>query len=294
VTRFATRYAEIERLTPRRVARHAALDLLSAVSGLRAEEALARPRVQFIHLHYVFEDERDRFRALLAELSRLHTFVSYSGAVQRVLSGNIDKPYLAISFDDGLKNCLDASRVLDEFGISAMFFVCTSMVGETRYDVIREFCENRIHIPPAQLLDWDDLGDMRRRGHEVGSHSVTHRPLSTLAPDEVAQEIEQSRVTLTAHLGEVQHFAWPYGRFVQFPAGGADAVFRAGYLSCASGERGCHVPPAPARPQDVCIRREHVIARWPVRHVKYFLARSSRRATFEGTLWPAHLAPAPA
>ena len=46
----------------------------------------------------------------------------------------------------------------------------------------------------------------------VGSHAVTHTALSSLAPDEQRQELEQSRVRLEEILGKpVRTFAYPFG-----------------------------------------------------------------------------------
>jgi len=59
--------------------------------------ALSKDRVQFLYMHHVFGDEEDSFRNLLGRLSLGHRLVSYSEAVDRVLSGDIDGPYVAIT-----------------------------------------------------------------------------------------------------------------------------------------------------------------------------------------------------
>ncbi|HLY93897.1 MAG TPA: hypothetical protein VKP14_03535, partial [Gaiellaceae bacterium] len=63
--------------------------------------------------------------------------------------------------------------------------------------------------------------------------------------------------------------------------------FESGYESCATAERGCHVPGdrPPARDQ-MCIRRDHVLPSEGVTGVLHFLVRNSRRACSSDSLYP--------
>jgi peptidoglycan/xylan/chitin deacetylase (PgdA/CDA1 family) len=268
-------------------ARSMAIEALFAADSLgrRIERSLARPRVHFLYLHHVLEDEEQRFRELLAILQRRHTFISYSDAVERIRGGAIDRPYVAFSFDDGLRNGLRAAAILEEFGATACFFVCSSMNDERRPERIREFAAEELSLPPADFLSWADCEDLLRRGHEIGNHTSHHKTLRDLPPAQLEDEIGASRELLRAKLGVADHFAWPRGTFGHMSAAAAAIVFRAGHRSCASAERGAHVASgdAPA----LCIRRDHVIAGWPLRHILWFIARSSRRATAADNAWPA-------
>ena len=58
-----------------------------------------RARVQFLYIHHIFKDEENSFDELFLNY---HTFISHSEAVNRVINGHIDKPYISISSDDGL------------------------------------------------------------------------------------------------------------------------------------------------------------------------------------------------
>jgi peptidoglycan/xylan/chitin deacetylase (PgdA/CDA1 family) len=266
-----------------------ALSGLSALSpdGRRAARLLAEPRVHFVVLHHVFPDEEPRFRALLADLQRTHRFIGYSEAVQRVASGNVDAPYLAFSFDDGLKNCLHAASVLEDYGARSCFFVCPGILGETRSDVVDDFCRQRLHVPPLEMMGWADAEHLLSRGHEIGGHTVTHRDLAHLSPAEVQEEVAGSFDALHARLGEVAHFAWPYGRFPTFTPEAAACVYDSGYRSCASALRGCHVADGNAGEAQPCLRRENIEALWPLGHTKYLLARSVRLRRIAGDSWPA-------
>lgn len=272
----------------RRVARHAALDALSIQSQIRAlESPLTRNRVQFLYLHFVMRDEEKRFRRLIEMLLTSHNFISHSEAVQRIQKGTIDKPYIAVSFDDGFRNCLRAANILAEYGISACFFVCEAMANAPSYDCIKEFCKTELLMPPMEFLSWGDMEHLLHSGHEIGNHSGRHKTLRGLTSSELVHDVQGALVSLQSRLGDVKHFAWPRGRFAHFDPAAAAAVFDAGHISCASAERGCHLGLEPRRPHALCLRRDHVIAAWPIRHTFHFLRESSRRANTDGDRWPA-------
>jgi peptidoglycan/xylan/chitin deacetylase (PgdA/CDA1 family) len=241
--------------------------------------------VQFLTFHHVFPDEERRFRKLIAYLLDGHTFISYSAAVRRLVEGPIDRPYVCMTFDDGLASSARAGRILAEHGISACFFVVASVVGERDPERVRRFCANRLNMPWLQLLDWDGVDVLMDQGHEVGSHTMRHVDLSQASEHELVAELRDAREVLEARVGRAQHFAWPYGRFRHFSRLARRVAGEAGYSSCASGERGAHVATV-HQSRDLCIRRDHVPAAWPLRHIEFFLARSARHATSLDGEWP--------
>jgi peptidoglycan/xylan/chitin deacetylase (PgdA/CDA1 family) len=272
----------------RDLVRHGALSILATfykATGLMSS-GLAKNRIQFLYLHYLFEDEKNSFRKLLTRLSIDHSFISYSEAVDRILQGRIDRPYITISFDDGLKDSLAAAELMNEFGISACFFTCSSMVGETDSQRVREFCAQNLYMPPTEFLSWDDLGTLLKAGHEIGSHSMTHPNLAKLSGQELQAEIAGSFEVLTRELGQVKHFAWPYGHFSDFNASAAKVVFESGFKSCASAERGCHVVQANNGEASLCIRRDNTVAKWPIDHLLYLMARNSQLSSAGTNQWP--------
>jgi peptidoglycan/xylan/chitin deacetylase (PgdA/CDA1 family) len=236
-------------------------------------------------MHNVFKDEQDSFRRLLQVLSYGHHFISYSEAVERIWSGNIDGSYITFSFDDGLKTCLDAARIMNEFGAKACFFLCPSMIGETDYDKIKAFCSQRLYTLPIEFLSWNDVELLLEDGHEVGGHTVNHPNLARLSPVQAQTETAESFTLLSKQVGRIEHFAWPYGRFSHFGPTQAKLVFEAGFQSCASGERGCHVAPQEQKSQ-LCLRRDHILAGWPLDHIYYFMARNSQVASAQTNEWP--------
>lgn len=284
--RYATRVGEVAPPTTRRIARHAALDVLAAGARLTARHrhALSRARVQHLYFHHVFEDEERGFQALLADLTQDHRFLPYSKSLERIWSGQLDAPYLAVSFDDGLKSCVTAGRILADRGISACFFVVVSMVGERNFGKVAKFCRDRLAMRPVELLDWDDLEQLLAWGHEIGSHTMTHARLVDLDPPALHDELERSREILCRRLGPVRHFAWPFASLDAAPPDIVSRALACGYESCASAVRGAHTRAASR--EELCLRRDHVMAKWPPRHLRYLLARNSLVSSPQTNLLP--------
>ncbi|MBX3380283.1 MAG: polysaccharide deacetylase family protein [Phycisphaeraceae bacterium] len=251
------------------------------------DRLLETPRVHFIYLHHVFDDEAQNFRRTLSEVARTHQFVTYSKAVELVYSGKVDRPTVCLSFDDGLKTTLGASRVMDELGISGCFFVCPAIVGETDRAMVKRFAETRLHYPPMDVLSWPDIEDMLARGHEIGSHTYSHPNMGDVSVEQAIDELQLSAEELRKRLGGVKHFAWPTGKWEMFSARAGKAAFDLGYQSCASAIRGCHMPrPRSVGAREVCLRRDHIMGSWPLRQNMYFLARSVLNAAGNDYEWP--------
>lgn len=69
-----------------------------------------------------------------------------------------------------------------------------------------------VRPPWDGMMNWDDLRAMVSRGHEVGSHSMTHPLLPQLDDNALTYEIAESRRVLEARLGcRVETFCYPNG-----------------------------------------------------------------------------------
>jgi peptidoglycan/xylan/chitin deacetylase (PgdA/CDA1 family) len=134
-------------------------------------------------------------------------------------------------------------------------------------------------------MDWDDVHALLDEGHEIGSHTLTHADLGRVSRQQLHDEIEGSLDVLNRAIGPVRHFAWPYGHFSHFSAEAARIVFQAGFASCASAIRGCHVAAA-EDPRRLCIRRDNTVVNWPFGHMLYFMARNSAVASESTGTWP--------
>lgn len=98
------------------------------------------------------------------------------------------------TFDDGYRDFAEVAwPVLDRHGFSALVFIVAGKAGGSA-DWDANFGE------PAPLMGWEEIVQLAREGVDFGSHSVSHRKLSTLGADEVIEECTRSRVILEENL----------------------------------------------------------------------------------------------
>jgi peptidoglycan/xylan/chitin deacetylase (PgdA/CDA1 family)/glycosyltransferase involved in cell wall biosynthesis len=117
------------------------------------------------------------------------------------------KPVL-ITFDDGyLDFATYAFPLLKRYGFSATVFIVADFAGKTnRWDSIFDYGED---LP---LLNWKQIKQLHSEGIEFGSHTLTHRPLTSLSVAEIIREGSQSRAIMERELGiPITTFAYPYG-----------------------------------------------------------------------------------
>lgn len=134
------------------------------------------------------------------------------------------KPVL-ITFDDGYMNNFEfAFPILREHGMKGCVFLVYETVGK----------HNAWHDPATEpwlrMLSWAQVLEMQDSGvFEFGSHTMRHRNLAELPPEDVRWEAKESKRRLEDALGrEVMAFAYPYGAGAYQPAV-RRAVIDAGY-----------------------------------------------------------------
>lgn len=146
---------------------------------------------------------------------------------------------VVITFDDGYENNLMACEELAKRNMRASWFIVTGSIG-------REPLWADPGRPGCQLLDAGQLQEMHRAGMEIGSHTVTHRRLTTLSADDLTTELTQSRAHLADVLGAPpRSLAYPYG---DFDARIEEATQAAGYTQACTTQSGWSMrEPAPFR-----------------------------------------------
>ena len=135
----------------------------------------------------------ENFRAQMAAIARGAGAVSLDDAAA-------GKPGVAITFDDGFRDCLEfALPELRARRFPAAFFIVAGLVGKTD-----DWMRVTKH-PPERLMDWDDLQRLRDEGFTIGSPTMTHTVVTR-------EEVVESRRLLEERLGiPVRHFAYPRG-----------------------------------------------------------------------------------
>jgi peptidoglycan/xylan/chitin deacetylase (PgdA/CDA1 family) len=107
-----------------------------------------------------------------------------------------------------------ADRDLREVARMRACEYCAQLAGEPQERLIVAI-EDALEIAPppeesCRMLSWDQLRYMVRSGHIVGSHTVSHPNLAHVGPQELRNELDQSKRRLQEELGiTVQHFAYP-------------------------------------------------------------------------------------
>ena len=112
---------------------------------------------------------------------------------------------IAITFDDAYESVVThAIPRLDALGWPCTIFVVTSQIGGTNaWDAA---------APSATLMAGETLRSLAAAGHEIGSHSRTHRRIRRLSAETTSEELDGSRADLEDVLGAPVHtFAFPYG-----------------------------------------------------------------------------------
>ncbi len=136
----------------------------------------------------------------------------------KLLSGSTKE--FCITFDDALL-CLyeNAVPVLDALGLTATFYIVSGYIGRlSHWDVYQ-----RPH------MDQDQIRELLRKGHRIGSHTATHPDLRRLSDTELRTELEGSKADLENRFGvAINSIAYPFGFYNDRVA---QAAARAGYGS---------------------------------------------------------------
>jgi peptidoglycan/xylan/chitin deacetylase (PgdA/CDA1 family) len=123
--------------------------------------------------------------------------------------------YVSITFDDGYKSQLAASRTLDGYGFKGTFYIIGGL--STFED--------------HSLMSTDDILDIAYRGHEIGGHTFAHRNADNITKEEFLRDVVEGKERLEEIGMSVRSFAYPYGHGTQWE----DVVREAGYANAKDG-----------------------------------------------------------
>ncbi len=145
--------------------------------------------------------------------------VPLSKIAEMMKNNRVPRRVIAITFDDGYKNNLDAAKVLKEFGFPATIFMIVHNIGKKGY------------------LSLDDLHDITDNTPvSIGAHTLNHRYLPEASPSEQKREIAGSKMRLENMLGvEVESISYPTGGFNEVTL---KTVKAAGYVCGVTTNRG--------------------------------------------------------
>lgn len=139
------------------------------------------------------------------------------------------RPVVAITFDDGYVDNLEACEELQRRNMRASWFITTGAIGQTPGwpDSGR---------PAGRMLNAAELRCLHDAGMEIGSHTVNHARLPEAPAAARQQELITSRAVLEDLLGQpVTSFAYPYGSWDE---ASESAVRGAGYQAACTTRTG--------------------------------------------------------
>lgn len=147
-----------------------------------------------------------------------------------LVSDKMDDPALiSLTFDDGFRCQFEkALPILDGYGFHATFFLIANQ------EQTHESWLN--HTNDWWKIDWreDDIAMLKeliKKGHEIGSHSVTHHP-SKMKKQPDFEARESKRLIEVWLASEVSSFCYPFYRSHVYLS---DAVMQAGYEQARGG-----------------------------------------------------------
>jgi peptidoglycan/xylan/chitin deacetylase (PgdA/CDA1 family) len=155
---------------------------------------------------------------------------------------------VAVTFDDAFLSVFElAFPLMTELGMTGTVYVVTAFPGSDTmsWEGVDQWIGGEFE-DEMKPMSWDQVGQLQDAGWEIGSHTHTHPRLTALGDDELAHELERSRLICSERLGrECRSIAYPYGDHNARVVAAADA---AGY------ETACTLPSRPHRPEPL---------RWP-------------------------------
>lgn len=216
----------------RRYVRDVCIGTLIALGVVRMHQAYTRrtgPLVRVI----VFHDVQDGvwFERIIAHLKRHYHTLTPEQFLTRAFHKT--KINILITFDDGYASWMNVcAPVLQKYHLSALFFINSGIMGVAeREDEARAFMyENLLLSTYHPLITYTQVHALMESGHTVGSHTVQHRRLSILSPDEQRQEILGDKETLEQYTHiPISAFAYPFGRDTDYNDLTIEEVKNAGF-----------------------------------------------------------------
>jgi peptidoglycan/xylan/chitin deacetylase (PgdA/CDA1 family) len=168
--------------------------------------------------------------------------------------------YVAVTFDDAYRSLfVKGLPVLQETGVHALTYVVASLIGKSNQWDDANGARREPLMDRVQLTEWIAAG------HEIGSHGLTHRQLTSLPLDEARREIADSKHRLEDLFGQpIRHFCYPYGDWNEAIR---DMVQEAGYETATSTISGLNIATTDA----------FVLRRFLAWHQRPYLAALIRR-----------------
>lgn len=162
------------------------------LSFLEPTSSDASKRLVFLPLP---ETKKMRF---FIQLTTLGSLTIYEESVHRFDGMALDEPLVAISFDDGWESVFQKGKPLfDKLKIKT-----------TQYIIAESF-----RSLLADYMNLDQVKQLEKDGHEIGSHSLRHCNLARLSTDDIQYDVAASKQILESEFHDIKGLAYPYGSY---------------------------------------------------------------------------------
>lgn len=159
--------------------------------------------------------DTETFKKQLELFSRKYRCVTNLDIAESIENGSrLDPRSVCITFDDGFAdNYKYVFPLLEKYGLKAVFYIASSRI--------------RFNETNKEFMSLEELKELVSHGHSIGAHTISHRILSRLSPEEVETEIVGSKRELEEKLNiRVVSFAYPHGKAGDIPTAICEPILK--------------------------------------------------------------------
>ncbi len=211
--------------------------VLLAVGGYfcyRDFQSFCQETVPILAYHRV-DDLSDRYTILPETFDKQMAYLAQEGYTTLTLdkyaaarrAGKAFHKNVVVIFDDGYRdNLTKAAPIMKKYGFVGSMYMAVKFEGWPGY------------------LDWQGEEELLKYGWEIGSHTFSHVPLTTLSQEQVRSELEKSSAYIRGLYNP------PSGITLSFPTGATNALIEkevaaAKYSAAVSGDVGVNTATTP-------------------------------------------------
>lgn len=242
---------------------------------------IKRPKtgIHIINSHFVSKQATDKerdwavFDNYLKYLSGFAEFITLEEATKCILEKDIprDKVLLAFTYDDGFEECYTViAPLLEKYNTRGAFFVNANYI-ESDTDYQKDF-NKRVRIETKKPMSWEQIADLHRRGHIIGSHNLDHLDFSELPSGDVDFQLRENKKILEQKLDyQCEYFAWTYGQLRHFPENALKITqkYHKYIFSGTNYKSYCSL-------NGKVINRRHIESFFPKSYIRYFLSHKKK------------------
>lgn len=233
-----------------------------------------QPGIHIINAHFVtpgISEESDWliFEGFLKYLNKHCELITIQEATQLISKRQFSQKecMVAFTFDDGFEECYTTiAPLLEKYNCRGAFFINANYIS-SGLSYQNQFNERTKTYTKKPML-WEQVIDLHKRGHVIGSHTLDHVNMAELLENELELQLDTNKKILEEKLNyKCDYFAWTYGQLQHFPEVALNQTLKYHkYIFSGTNYKNYFSFNGKA------INRRHIEAFWPKSHIKYFLS----------------------